>query len=349
MRAIRIVEAGEPLQDRDLPRPEPGPDEVRIRVAAAGICHSDVHYRAGFPPLAVLPRTPGHEIAGTIEAVGFGIPESHLDERVCVHYQASCGSCDLCTSQREQFCAEGWMIGKDRDGGYAEAIVVPGRNAYSIPDAVSFEHAAVMMCSTATSYHALRRTRVRSAERVVIFGAGGLGMSAIQLAFLLGASQVYAVDLDHDRLALAESFGATAIGADEDPIAAVLGDGGADVALDLIGSADVMRTGLGTLRPGGRLGAVGLTPDTMHLAPYLELVAHEIEVIGVSDHLGSEIPELLAFCAAGDLSLESIVTGRVGLVAGHVNEVMDRIEQRRSGDVRTVIVPDPRLLPSGDL
>lgn len=340
MRAVRIVGVGAPLEACDVPEPQPGPAEVRIRVGAAGICHSDVHYRAGFPPLRGLPRTPGHEIAGTIEAVGPGGDDSRLGERVCVHYQTSCGSCELCSSAREQFCRDGAMIGKDHDGGYAETIVVPERNAIAIPGSVSFEQAAVMMCSTATSYHALRRTRLRAGERVAIFGAGGLGMSAVQLAFLLGADAVYAVDLDETRLRQAEAFGAVPIPAGEDAVAAIRAAGGADVALDLVGSGAVMRQGLETLRPGGRVGAVGLTPDTMHLAPYLELVALEAEVLGVSDHLGTEIPDLIRFCAAGDLDLGPIITGRIPLAAEPINEAMDHLEVNGAGTIRTVIVSE---------
>lgn len=340
MRAVRIVGIGTPLQDCTVPTPQPGIAEVRVRVGAAGICHSDVHYRAGFPRLAVLPRTPGHEIAGTIDGVGPGGDASRRGERVCVHYQASCGTCELCSKGQEQFCPNGWMIGKDRDGGYAEAVVVPERNAFPIPDAVSFEHAAVMMCSTATSYHALRRARLQAGERVAIFGAGGLGMSAVQLAFLLGADVVFAVDLDAERLLLAEAFGAVAIPAGADPVAAIRANGGADVALDLVGSGAVMRQGLEVLRPGGRVGAVGLTPDTMSVAPYVELVAREAEVLGVSDHLGAEIPDLIGFHAAGDLDLGSIITGRVPLAAGPINEAMDHLEANGGGTIRTVIVPD---------
>lgn len=340
MRAVRIVGIGTPLKDCTVPTPQPGTAEVRVRVGAAGICHSDVHYRAGFPRLAVLPRTPGHEIAGTIDGVGPGGDASRRGERVCVHYQASCGTCELCSKGQEQFCPNGWMIGKDRDGGYAEAVVVPERNAFPIPDAVSFEHAAVMMCSTATSYHALRRARLQAGERVAIFGAGGLGMSAVQLAFLLGADVVFAVDLDAERLLLAEAFGAVAIPAGADPVAAIRANGGADVALDLVGSGAVMRQGLEVLRPGGRVGAVGLTPDTMSVAPYVELVAREAEVLGVSDHLGAEIPDLIGFHAAGDLDLGSIITGRVPLAAGPINEAMDHLEANGGGTIRTVIVPD---------
>ena len=128
MKAVRIVRVGAPLEECDVPLPSPRPGEVRIRVAAAGICRSDVHYRAGFPRLANLPRTPGHEIAGTIDAVGPGGDTAEIGKRVCVHYQVSCTACDLCSSAREQFCRQGAMIGKDRDGGYAEAVVVPERN-----------------------------------------------------------------------------------------------------------------------------------------------------------------------------------------------------------------------------
>ena len=197
-----------------------------------------------------------------------------------------------------------------------------------------------MMCSTATAYHALRRTRLSGGERVAVLGVGGLGMSAVQLAFILGAEAVYAVDVDPTRLEIAKAFGAVAVPAGQDPVGAVRAHGGVDVALDLVGSAAVMRQGLEMLRPGGRLGAVGLTSETMSLAPYLELVAQEAEVLGVSDHLGDEIPDVLEFCRSGDLDLDPIITRRVPLAAGPINEAMDHLEAAGGGGVRTVIVAD---------
>ncbi len=182
MKAVRLVKVGMPLEDAQIALPKIGPSEVLVRVAACGVCHSDAHYRAGISPINSLPVTLGHEVAGRVEAVGKNVDHVASGDRVCVHYLQSCGSCDFCSRGNEQFCSTGQMIGKHRDGGYAEFINVPARNVFVLPDDISFEQGAIMMCSSATALHALNKARLKSDESIAIFGFGGLGFSALQLA-----------------------------------------------------------------------------------------------------------------------------------------------------------------------
>ncbi|MFN2164640.1 MAG: alcohol dehydrogenase catalytic domain-containing protein, partial [Anaerolineae bacterium] len=217
MKAVRIVEIGEPLEMQDIPVPPVGAGEVLVRIKAAGICHSDVHYRAGASPVGPLPLTPGHEVAGIVEKVGAGVSTLRAGDRVCLHYLLTCGQCHHCRSGHEQFCPEGQMIGKNCDGGYAEYIVVPARNAVHLAEGIPFEQGAVLMCSSATSFHALRKGQLQAGETVAIFGAGGLGMSAIQLAQALGALEVYAVDINPEKLQQAQSYGAHPVDAGQVP------------------------------------------------------------------------------------------------------------------------------------
>ena len=149
MRAVRLTALKSPLVDEDIEEPTAGPGEALVEIRAAGICHSDAHYRAGGGTVA-LPLILGHEIAGVIAGT---------DRRVALHYLHD----------------DGRMLGKEVDGGYAERIVVPAANLVPIPDGVPFEAAAVMMCSTATAYHALRLASLRAGESVAIIGFGGLG------------------------------------------------------------------------------------------------------------------------------------------------------------------------------
>jgi len=120
MRAVRLVQIGKPLEEADIPIPETGSSDVLIRVAAAGICHSDAHYRAGISKIDNLPLTLGHEVAGSVERIGANVTHLSAGDRVCLHYLVSCGSCEFCGHGLEQFCRIGEMIGKHRDGGYAE-------------------------------------------------------------------------------------------------------------------------------------------------------------------------------------------------------------------------------------
>jgi 2-desacetyl-2-hydroxyethyl bacteriochlorophyllide A dehydrogenase len=342
VKAVRLIEVGQPLEAQDIPIPPVGPRDVLVRVKAAGICHSDAHYRAGVSPVNPLPLTLGHEVSGVVEQVGPEVTNVKAGDRVCLHYMVTCGDCTYCSLGSEQFCTSGQMLGKNRDGGYAEYISVPARNAFPLPDEIPFAHGAIMMCSSATSFHALRKGRVRAGETVAVFGVGGLGMSGVQLARAFGALNVYAVDINADKLRMAEGFGAIPVNAAEtDPVAEIkrLTDGrGVDVALELIGLPLAARQAVESLAIFGRVVMVGLTDQTIEVDPYRELICREAELIGAADHLAHELPTLIELARRGVLDLSDVVTGTVPLDADAVNETMDRLE-RFGGDVRVVITP----------
>lgn len=345
MRAVQIATLRQPLQQREIPRPVPGPGEVLVRITAAGICHSDVYYRDGVSPVARLPITPGHEIAGRISAVGAGPsnPPGHaIGDRVCLHYLITCGQCAHCRSGRHQWCTSAEMIGKDRDGGYAEYIKVPEKNAIRIPDTIVDEHAAVMMCSSATALHAIRKARLQEGDTISVFGCGGLGISAIKIAAILGAESIIAVDLDSHKLGLAEALGATAVDASKtDPVSEVrrLTNGsGADVCLELVGSPRAVQQAVQSVGIGGRIAVAGITNQGVPINPYTELIAREAEVIGVSDHLPGEIHQLLEWAAKGLFPLHDVVTRSVELDIAQIEDVFGELK-RGVAPPRTIIVP----------
>ena len=342
MRAVQMTAAGQPLALHDVVAREPAAGEIRVRVRAAGICHSDAHYRAGLSPMGPLPLTLGHEVAGVVERVGDGVTCLAAGSRVCLHYLVTCGECPHCRAGREAFCVRGAMIGHHVDGGFAESITLPARNAVVLPDTIPFEHGAVMMCSSATALHALRRGRLAGGERVAVFGCGGLGVSAVQLARALGAREVFAVDLAPDKLALARTLGAVPIDArDGDPVAAIraaTGGEGVDVTLEFVGRPATMQAAVRVLAPHGRAVLVGLSSERLELDPYREILGPEAELIGSNDHTLAELHELIAFVERGQLDLSHAVTARVPLEAAAINGVLDALEQGRAG-VRTVIVP----------
>jgi propanol-preferring alcohol dehydrogenase len=234
------------------------------------------------------------------------------------------------------------MIGKYRDGGYAEFIVMPARSVIHLPDEIPFENGAIMMCSSATSLHALNKARLKTGESVAVFGAGGLGLSAVQLARAMGAGTVLAVDINPTKLEMAEAFGAAAIDATNgDPVVSIkrLTQGrGVDVALELIGLSLTMRQAVQSLAIKGRAALAGITQELLAVAPYDELLNKEAEIIGVSDHLASELPVLLKWAQEGKLNLKPIVARTVPLDAGVINETLDGLEQFRN-EARVVITP----------
>lgn len=339
MRAVQLISPKAPLASVDLADPSAGPGHVLVRVDAAGICHSDAHYRAGEPATATLPITLGHEIAGTIVDVGTGVDGTRVGERVGVHYVVSDGTCGRCTRYGEQFCENYAMYGLTTNGGYAELIAVPAGNAVPVPEGVSTDHAAVMMCSSVTSLHALRQGRLRGGETVAVFGAGGLGLSAVQLALALGAKRVFAVDIDEERLRVAADLGADSIPASSHPARRIReADDGADVVLVLVDKAEVFEEAMLSLARTGRLVSVGISTDPVPLVPYRHLIGRETELIGSNDHTLSEIHELFDFATRGLLRLDAVVTGAIPLEADAVNEALDRLEGFGPG-ARTVIKP----------
>jgi D-arabinose 1-dehydrogenase-like Zn-dependent alcohol dehydrogenase len=340
MRAVRLTQVGKPLQEAEVDLPEIGASDVLIRVAACGICHSDEHYRTGISRIDHLPVTLGHEIAGWIEKVGVDIKHVRSGDRVCVHYLAHCGSCKFCVRGLEQFCRTGEMIGKQRDGGYAEFIKIPGRNAFALPDQIPFEIGAVMMCSSATALHALNKARLKRGESIAIFGFGGLGFSALQLAQAFDCDQIYVVEINPAKLALIEELGAVGIDANKgnpvEQITAASNGKGVDVSLELIGSAQTMRQAVQCLGVLGRAALVGLTAESISIFPYMELINKEVEIIGVSDHLAAELPTLIEFARSSKLRFPPDALRFVRLNGEQINASLDAF-QNSIDHVRTVI------------
>lgn len=294
MRAVRLLHYGEPLVEQDVDDPS---GEVVVDIRAAGICHSDAHYRAGRGK-TILPLTLGHEIAGV----------TSTGERVALHYLLPSGD----------------MLGKEVDGGYAQKIAVPRANLVRIPDEVPFEHAAIMMCSTATVYHALRLAHLQRGESLAILGFGGLGISALQVARALGTSEVFAVDQQPQKRALAETLGATA------DLRAC------DVALELSGDEALAVQGLRALKPGGRLMIVAINLRSISFDPYADLLTKERRIIGVADHTHQELVELMELARNGDIDLSPAITRRVSFDAGAISDVLDDLD-RGTSHLRTVI------------
>jgi 2-desacetyl-2-hydroxyethyl bacteriochlorophyllide A dehydrogenase len=337
-----MVAAGKPLQVFDVPVPAIGEKDVLVKVKAAGICHSDAHYRAGTSPVRPLPMTLGHEVAGVVEKAGPGVTGAKPGDRVVLHYNVTCGECSFCSTGNEQFCPSGLMLGHFRDGGYAEYVSVPARNALILPPEIPFEQGATLMCASATSFHALRKARLRAGEKAAVFGVGGLGLSAVQLARAFGAVEVFAVDRREEKLELAARYGAVAVNAARgDPVEEIrrlTGGRGVDVAVEVIGRASTMQQAMRCVGPLGRAVIVGIGKEPLSVDTYRELLGNEVELIGSNDHLLQELPQLLEMARKGILDTSRVVTRTIPLDASAINAALDALE-RYEGGIRTVITP----------
>jgi D-arabinose 1-dehydrogenase-like Zn-dependent alcohol dehydrogenase len=311
-------------------------------VRAAGICHSDAHYRAGRSSMGRMPITLGHEVAGEVELIGQQVTNVKAGERVCLHYNISCGECYHCTTGNEQFCDTVRMIGHHVDGGYAEYIAVPERNAVHLPDEIPFDEGATLMCASATALHALHKARIKAGETMAVFGVGGLGLSAIQLAKASGAIKVFAIDIQPDKLELASEYGAIPVNASRvdviEEIRKSTQGKGVNVALELIGLPKTMEQAIGSLGVMGRAVIVGLADQPISIDTYTQVLGKEAEIIGSNDHLMQELPLLIDLARRKILDTSRVVSQIIPLDADKINKRLDDLENYTS-DVRAVIVP----------
>lgn len=342
MKAVRFVGAKQALEMQDIPTPEIGKRDILVKVKAAGICHSDAHYRAGISPVKPVPLTLGHEVAGVVEKIGSQVTNVKIGDRVCLHYNITCGDCYHCSTGNDQFCEKVLMLGHYTNGGYAEYISVPARNAIHLPDEIPFEQGATLMCASATAFHALKKSRIKAGERVAIFGVGGLGQSAIQLAKAFGAIEIFAIDINQEKLNLAKSYGAIPVNAKQvnpvDEIKKLTNNKGVDVAIEMIGLSQTMKQAIQIVGVMGRVAIVGLSNQPIEINTYTEILGNEVELIGSNDHHLAELPLLVDLARRKILDTSKIVTKTVPLDAEEINQVLDDLENF-SSDVRTVIVP----------
>ena len=342
MKSVRMIEAGKLLQLQAIPMPEIGAKDILVRVCAAGICHSDAHYRAGRSSMAFLPITLGHEVAGVIEEIGSDVTTVKVGDRVCLHYNLTCGDCYYCSTGNEQFCDTVKMLGHHVDGGYAEYIAVPARNAIRLPKEIPFEEGATIMCASATALHALRKGRIKAGEKVAVFGVGGLGLSAIQLARALGAIEVFAVDIKQDKLELASEYGAIPVDASRgDPVEEIrkhTRGKGVNVSLEMIGLSATMTQSIESLGYMGRAVMVGMNQQPIQINTYMQVLGKEAEIIGSNDHLLQELPLLVDMARRKILDTSRVVSQVIPLDADKINQRLDDLENF-TNDVRVVIVP----------
>ena len=342
MKAARLHKVGKALSIDSVEIPRIGAADVLVDVQGAGICHSDIHYRNGVSPVSELPITLGHEIAGVIAETGGAVESVEKGDRVLVHYVISCGSCNYCRTGREHYCAKYQMIGKTVDGGLAEYVKVPARNVLKLPQTIPFEQAAILGCAVSTAYHSLKRGNVGDNDTVVVYGVGGLGSHAIQLASkIFKAKRVIAVDISEGKLEIAARMGASEVvnANSVDPVERIeeITEGRlADVVLDYVGQRKTIENAIRFIGMGGRVVLVGVSPDEIQLSPYKTIIGKEMALIGSDDHLKSELSKLIELIESRKLDLSTSITHKVRLE--DVNDGMQIVEGNIGNSIRVVVV-----------
>jgi propanol-preferring alcohol dehydrogenase len=335
MRAAVLHAFGRPLRIEERPDPEPGSGEVIVEVKAIGLCATDLKITSGAFADTPLPIVPGHEIAGVVAATGTGVEALELGRRVACHVYDACGACPRCRAGQETLCPNSKRIGVDLDGGLARYVRMKARNVFPFPNSVPFESAAIAMDAVLSTWRALQvRAGLKEGERLVIAGAGGLGLNAIQVARALGAT-VAVLDPAADHRRAAEAAGAElAVGPDEWQQVLEWSHGGADVGLEASGRREGFDAALSSLRPGARLVCNGYWPGVEYGLDSKALVLNEITLLGSRN--GSRADARAALDAVGRGLVKPLVMEHVSL-----DEVNSGLELLRTGAVLGRIVVHP--------
>lgn len=340
MKAAVFYGGDQPLKIEEIPDPEPGPGEVLVKIAACGLCHTDLHYLDhGVPTFKKPPLILGHEVSGTISGVGARVEQWQEGDRVLLPAVYGCGECSMCREGRENICERMVMFGNNVDGGYAEYMLAPGKDALRLPEEIPLIEGAIIADAITTPYHAVvNRGQVKPGDRVVVFGCGGIGLNVIQVAAALGA-QVIAVDIIDAKLEWAKQLGAqTALNAQSferiDKEIRKLTGGGADLGFEAIGNPVVQAQTFASLRTGGRFVVVGFSAKPMTLDTG-RVMYREMEIIGSLGCRAVDYPRVIDLVRQGKIKVKELVTARYPLEA--INQAFDGL--RRGEGIRSVVMP----------
>lgn len=324
MKAAVVHRFDGPLSIEDVPTPEPGAEQVLVRIEASGLCHTDIHAARGeWPVRPALPFIPGHEGVGTVVELGPG--NSHgvaVGDRVAIPWLGyACGDCRYCNSGRETLCHDQLNTGYSINGGFAEYAVGYARHVVKVPAGIDPIDAAPLTCAGVTTYKAVKTSGARSSDLVAVFGTGGLGHLAVQYARITGAS-VVAVDINEERLRTARELGAEHVihAGEEDAAAALQRLGGADVAVSTAVSPSAFEQALGGLARGGRLVCVGLPAHNGMTVPIFETVLGGLTIEGSIVGTHRDLEEVFELHRRG---LTRVLSARRSLE--DVNEAVEQV------------------------
>ncbi|MDR3675256.1 MAG: alcohol dehydrogenase catalytic domain-containing protein [Acidobacteriota bacterium] len=294
MQAAVVTAINGPWEVKEVPRPEPGPNQVLVKMHASGVCYTDVHQTLGHIPGA-FPRILGHEPVGEVVAVAPDVTSRKVGDRVGVPWiQATCGRCEWCARGRKMFCAGQKSTGMDLQGGHAEYMPMYADATFLIPDGVAYDQAAPIFCAGYTVWSGLRWARPQPHERIAVLGIGGLGHLAVQYAKAAGFDTI-AISHSPDKDKLIRELGADEIVRDGKGLAAA---GGADIVLSTTNSTKAMVDSIQGLRPDGRIVTMGADAEPISLS-IMELLSKRIQVIGSQQNGPEYLYEALDFVAKG--------------------------------------------------
>jgi L-iditol 2-dehydrogenase len=334
------------LEIVDLPEPAPAPGEVLVRVAACGICGSDVHGYDGSTGRRIPPIVMGHEAAGTVAACGEGVAGVAKGDRVTFDSTVYCGSCNPCRRGDVNFCDYRQVLGVScteyqRSGAFAEYVAVPSHMVHGLPDNLSFEEAA-MLEVLSVALHAIRLAPVQTGDTALVVGAGMIGLLLVQVLSNAGCSRIFVADLDQSRLDLARTVGATDVmAAGSDPAEAVrqhTRGRGVDVAMEAVGRTETVQASINSVRKGGTVVLVGnVTPEVA--LPLQKVVTRQIRLQGSCASAG-EYPRAIELLASGGIAVRPLITAVAPLDQGP--QWFARLYAREPHLMKVILTPGER-------
>ena len=341
MKAAVFHEKGQPLKIEDVAVPKHGAGEVLVRVAACGLCRTDLHYLHGTPTFKKPPIILGHEISGTIEEVSPDVTTHKKGDKVIIPPVFGCGKCYFCRIGRPTLCSSQIMVGNHRDGGFAEYIAVPASEVFIAPDNVPLPEASIISDAISTPYHAVvNRAQVKPGDSVAVFGCGGVGLATIQMAAAVGGN-VIAVDVFDEKLEMARKFGAANVvnGKTEQDVAKAIRkmtNGGVDVALEVIGNPVTINQAFNAVRWGGRVVVVGYSSKEATIDS-ARLMFREIEIKGSLGCGPQDYPRIIGMVKLGKIKVKEMVTHKFKL--DEINEGFKLLESGEPSLIRGIAIP----------
>jgi propanol-preferring alcohol dehydrogenase len=342
MKAARFHEVNEPLRIEDVPVPEIQEDEVLVQVEVVGLCGSDIHIvYEGVTPTAFKPITLGHEPSGVVARMGSRVEGWEEGDRVTVDPVLFCGSCRNCITGHTEICLNRKLIGIQEEGALAEYVAIPAKNLVRLPESVPSTVGAIITDAVATPFHALvDRAALKVGETVAIYGVGGVGLHAVQIAKLLGAAQIFVVDIRGEQLERAKELGADVAINPEDtsPVETILeatGGLGVDVAAEFVGLEQTIAQSVESVSPGGRVVVVGLGPDPIKTVPPTVFARDQISLLGSYAFTKRNIEQLVDLAATGRLNLEDSITHTFSLE--EVNTGLEYLHEKIEDPIRVAV------------
>lgn len=341
MKAARFYNINEPLRVETIPIPTIKDDEVLVKVRAVGLCGSDVSIAiGGYIKTTQSPITLGHEASGVIVEIGKQVENWQSGDRVSIFPGVECQSCHNCLKGNENQCTNSQTFGVNRDGSLAEYVAVPASSLVNLPENLPFTVGAIITDAVATPYHAIKnRAALEKGESIAIFGAGGLGIHAIQIAKFLGAGKIIAVDVREEQLIRAKGAGAhITINAElENPIKRIKEETngqGADVSAEFIGNKLTYDQAISSVRWGGRCVFVGIGPGPISVFP-LKLIQKQLDLRGSFGFSKDTLRQLASLASEGKLQLENSITHIFTI--DEANKALEYLHKKIENPIRVLI------------